>query len=108
MNYKLPIDDFDFLEVELLRNNTKDGVLMEGELKGNPCLDSKIIRTFKIKDICDMLKLMSLNSNQFLKMMKYVIQSPVFIEEEEEYLSIFKNANSTLSERGFFFKENKV
>ena len=106
-SYKLPTEN-QFSMLEKLRNNTANGVLLEGELNGHPCLDTTIISTFKIKEICEMLKLMSENSNQFLKMMKYVIQSPVYIEEEEEYLSIFKHANLTLSERGFFFKENKV
>ena len=110
INYKLPTLNYHFLEVEKLRNNTNIsiGALLEGELNEHPCLNSKIINTFKIKEICDMLKLMSENSNQFLKMMKYVIQSPVYVEEEDEYLSTFKHANLTLSERGFFFKQNKV
>ena len=107
MNYKLPALKRQFLEVEKLRNNTIKGVLIEGELKGHPCLDSKIINKFKIKEICRMVNSMSENSNQFLKMMKHVIQSPVYIEEDEEY-SIFKHTNSTLTVKGYFLKQNKV
>lgn len=107
INYKLPALKRQFLEVEKLRNNTIKGVLLEGELSGHPCLDSKIINTFKIKEICGVVNSMSENSYQFLQMMKYVIQSPVYIEEDEEY-SIFKHANSTVTVNGYFFKQNKV
>ena len=107
-NYIISTKKYHFELIEKLRNNTANGILLEGYLNGHPCLNKKIIDTFKIKEICQFVKSISENSNQFLKMMKYVIQSPVFIEEDEEYLSIFKHANSTLQEKGYFLKENKV
>ena len=73
--------------------------LFEGYLNGHPCLNTKIIDTFQIKKICQLIKSISKNSDNFLKMMKYVIQSPVYIEEDKEYLSIFKHANVTLTEK---------
>ena len=106
--YIISKKNYHFELIEKLRNNTANGTFLEGYLNGHPCLDQKIIDTFKIKEICQFVKSISENSNQFLKMMKYIIQSPVFIEEDEEYLSIFKHANSTLQEKGYFLKENKV
>ena len=106
INYKIPTMQSQLDDIEKLRNKTINGVLLEGELNKHPCLDEKIINTFKIKEICQLLKLTSKNSDQFLKMMKYVIQSPVYFEEEDEYFSTFKQAN--LTENGFFLKENKV
>ena len=107
-NYKIPVHREQFHLVERLRNNTANGSLLEGDLNGHPCLNTKIINTFKIQEICFLIKSISENSNPFLKMMKYVIQSPVYIEDDDEYLSIFRHANVTFSEKGYFLKENKV
>ena len=110
INYKIPSKESQFFMVERLRNETGNnlGILVEGDLNGPPCLDAKIIDKFKIQEICKMLNLISKNSNGFLKMMKYSIQSPVYIEGDEEYLSMFQDANTTISKKGYIFKENKV
>ena len=39
--------------------------------------------------------------------MKYSIQSPVFLETQEEHLATFENANETYVRYGFMAKKNK-
>ena len=68
INYQLPADKHQFNSVEKLRNKTGkyNGNLVEGHLSGPPCLNETIIKIFEIKEICQILELVSNNSKQFL------------------------------------------
>ena len=46
-------------------------------------------RKFNIESICDVIRRMSYDTKNFMKLMKFTKQSPVFLEEQEEHLSIF-------------------
>ena len=51
---------------------------------------------------------MIMNKTPFLKLMKFSKQNPVYIEDVEEYNSIFSEANITVSKFGYNLIKNKV
>ena len=89
-----------------IRKNSELGVLVEGNSTSPPCTDKKTIEKFELSPICDFLKTFKDKKNAFLKMMKFTKQSPVFIEDDDEYLSVF--SNDSISAFGYTWKENKV
>ena len=93
--------------VDLLRKNVTKGYLMEGTIHSSPCRDNKTVDHFRIREMCNFLTLFPRNLIPFLKLMKYSIQSPVFLETQEEHLATFENANETYVRYGFMARKNK-
>ena len=90
----------------ILKDRTK-GIIIEGEIKGPPCGDDKIIKTFKLENVCHFNINMSVKPLPLLMMLKYNVQSPVFEEEDHEYNSIFANKNHHLKKFGYTGEEVK-
>ena len=85
-----------------IKKNSSSGFILEAELFGPPCSDEEIIGTFKIATICNFLKTVTKNPLPLLGMLKYNLQSPVFVEEDNEYNSIFAKKNDSLRKFGYF------
>ena len=62
-----------------------------------PCRDEKITEKLNITKICNFTKVVTKNKIAFLKLMKFKKQFPTKYENENEYNSIFKKANTTLA-----------
>ena len=92
--------------VDLLRKNLTKGYLIEGTIHSSPCSDNKTVDHFRIRAMCKFLPIFPKNLDPFLKLMKYSIQSPVFLETEEEHLATFENANETFVRYGFTLRKN--
>ena len=109
-----PVDfqivDNSFLEryAENIREHPNRGILLEGEAKGPPCNNPKTVEEFKINSICNFLKNVSSNKDAFLKLMKFTKQSPVFLDDDDEYLSVFASLFGSSFGHGYTFKKNKV
>ena len=84
-----------FETVRGIRNNPGKGQVIEGEVTSPPCENPKIVKEFKINQICDFIVSVSSNHEAFLKLMKFSKQSPVFLEETDEYSSIFSAINAS-------------
>ena len=65
--------------------------MVEGYVTDQPCSNIDVIHQFKIDPICDFIKTVSHNKEAFLKLMKFTKQSPVFLEEDDEYNSVFSD-----------------
>ena len=81
-------------EANDVRKNQSLGILIEGEVIAPPCTDPTTVKKFKIDPICDFLKNVSHNKEAFLKLMIFTKQSPVILEEDDEYYSVFSNVDS--------------
>ena len=93
--------------VMTIKKNNSKGILLEGEVFGPPCRDDKLIKTFKLKNLCDFMKAISKKPLPILSMLKYSKQSPVYVETKEEYSSIFGRINESLRNFGYPY-ENKI
>ena len=95
-----------FYEIQAIgvRNNPSLGILIEGEVTAPPCSDPETVKQFKIEPICDLIKTVSRQKEAFLKLMKFTKQSPVFMEEDDEYNSVFSNMVS--AKFGYSLKKN--
>ena len=99
--YTIPISEHskDFLET-IMKNKTK-GIILEGDISSPPCKDAKIIKTFKLENICNFNKNISNNPLPLLGMLKYNKQSPVFLENNNEYDFLFAGKNHSLKKFGY-------
>ena len=94
--------------VDSIRNNPSLGRLIEEVISEPPCTNKDIIKKLKIEKICILQKQISDNKEAFLKLMKFTKQSPIYLEEDEEYRTIFQNINSTLQTFGYNWRKDKV
>ena len=94
--------------VTSIRKNPSVGKLIETDLTGPPCLLKETTKKFQIEPICNILKNVSRNDNRnaFLKLMKFTKQSPTYLLEKAEYLSMFNNASAV--SYGYSLKNNQV
>ena len=74
-----------------------------------PCLDQDLVEKMNIRPLCDLVDAVTNHKATFLKLMKFTKQSPTIYEDKEEYMSVFENINSTLSEGDYIYAidENK-
>ena len=72
-----------------------------------PCKDDKIIKTYKLERLCKLKKSFSDKPLALLGLLKYNLQSPIFLEQELEYNQLFENKNATLSKFGYSAMENE-
>ena len=89
-------------------NNPTLGKVIEDEISVPPCSNEAIVEKFEIKEVCEFQKQLSNSKEGFLKLMKFTKQSPVYMEDEEEYRTIFENANKTLHTFGYAWRKDKV
>ena len=85
--------------VESIRNDSKIGKFVEIEAFVPPCKSPEIIVNFKIGSICNFLNNITNSKLVFLKLMKFTKQSPVYLEDQNEYSQVS-------SKYGFSFKNN--
>ena len=83
----------------IMKNKTK-GILLEGDIFSPPCMDDIIIKTFKLENVCKFTKDISAKPLTLLGMLKYNKQSPVFVEQDNEYNFIFASKNHSLKKFG--------
>ena len=93
---------------DYIRNNPNKGKLIEEFVTEPPCSNNEIVMKFKIRSICEFNKVIATNRESFLKLMMYTKQSPVFLDTEKEYLSLFQQANNTLNANGYFYRQQEV
>ena len=90
-----------------IRNDPERGSVLEGNLTQVPCMmKENFQREFKIYEICKFLKNIKDNRDSFLKLKKFSKPSPVIFPTDEEYNSIFSNANETVKQQGYFYTKN--
>ena len=104
-SYKLGDQDSDESIVQI-QEKPADGVIIERSISKPPCSILEI--HFLIEPICKLHMLMIANKKPFLKLMKFSKQNPVYIEQDEEYRTVFSSANTSMSSYGYIFRENKV
>ena len=78
--------------------------MIEGVVTGPPCSVPETVQTFKIGQLCDFIKNVSANKEGFLKLMKFTKQSPVYMEEDEEYNS--ELSSGVAQKYGYIMKKN--
>ena len=91
----------------IIKKDNPKGIILEGEIFGPPCGDDKLVKTFKLENLCDFMKAISKKPLPILSMLKYSKQSPVYIETKEEYSSTFGRINESLRNFGYCY-ENKI
>ena len=95
----------DILE-SIMQNKTK-GLFLEGDISSPPCMDDNIIKSFKLENVCNFNKNISDSPLPLLGMLKYNKQSPVFLENDNEYDFIFASKNSSLEKFGYSSEQVK-
>ena len=93
-------------KVNAIKKHPLKGKIVEGKASSPPCSNNETIQKFKLGSICNFLKNIADNKEAFLKIMKFAKQRPVYLEDDEEYLSIFQKEIMTLY--GFNGMKNKV
>ena len=58
------------------------------EVESPPCTNDKNIQLLMIDQICDFISNISKNRGAFMNIMKYTKQSPVFLEDHDDFDSI--------------------
>ena len=86
--------------VKRIRNDSKLGIVVDFETTSTPCTNQRIIQNLKLTSICNFIANISANKAAFLKLMKFTKQSPVYLEDHDEYISI-------PSKYGYNFKLNR-
>ena len=76
-------------------SNVQKGKIVEGKVSAPPCTNDDTVKQWKLGNICNFIKNISENKEAFLKLMKFSKQSPVYLESDEEYDSIFKEESIT-------------
>ena len=108
-DYSLAITEHSFdRAVNPIKKDPSRGKVIEEEVSGPPCSKKTMIDKFKIGKICDLHQQIIQNKEPFLNLMKYTKQSPVYLTEDEEYQTDFKDANLTLQGFGYAWKKDKV
>ena len=105
MKYNIP-EQIINVPLNSIRTNPEIGKIVEGEVSAPPCSKNETIKKLKLDKICSFIKNISENKEAFLKLMKFSKQSPVYLEKDEEYTSIFRN--ESIAEFGFTSIDNKV
>ena len=82
--------------IESIRNDSIIGEFLEIEAVIPPCKSPEIVKKFKIGPICSLLDDISNNKLVFLKLMKFTKQSPVYLEDREEYSKVASKYDFTL------------
>ena len=82
--------------IESIRNDSIIGDFLEIEAVIPPCKSPEIVKKFKIGPICSLLDDISNNKLVFLKLMKFTKQSPVYLEDREEYSKVASKYDFTL------------
>ena len=98
------VEDF----VNTLRKYPERGILLEVTVNQPPCSDKKIIDALKIDPICSFLRLVSNDKGNLLILMKYTKQSPHYLEEETEFMSLFRASRQSFEKYGYLNYTNKV
>lgn len=80
LRFHLAEEDWHFDVVELIRNKSVEGMLIEDDSSYVPCQDQNTQKKFEIESICGFLQNISTNKLAFLSLMKYTKQSPVYQE----------------------------
>ena len=88
--------------INSIRKNNSRGILLEGKIYGPPCEDMSLIEIFKLENLCNFNKENSIKPWPLLGMLKYSLQSPIFIEQEGEYQQIFARKNESFRKFGYF------
>ena len=96
---------YDIGYVKGIRKNPNVGMLIEGEVSGPPCTVPATVEKFRLDPICNFVKNVSSNKEAFLRLMKFTKQSPVFLEEDDEYKSVFTSVD--IKKFGYTLKRNK-
>ena len=107
--YKFAFTETEFSRyVNPIKNNPLKGKVIEEEISEPPCANKDIIKKFKISNICNFIQKINEYKEAFLLLMKFTKQTPVYLEEEDEYNTIFQNANLTLQSFGYTYRKEKV
>ena len=104
--FHMAITKQNYQHSNIIRKYPERGMLLEGSIVSPPCANKETVRKFKIEKICSIISNISNNVRPFLKLMKFTKQSPIFLEGENEYASIF--SNTTSYPKGFISKKMKV
>ena len=74
-------------------------------------MDQNLVQTMKIRQICEFLDSVASDRKTFMKLMKFTKQSPTVYEDNNEYETIFKDINETLTkykEYDFLSRLNRI
>ena len=106
--FRFPVSSVrsDYILESIMHNKSK-GVILEGDILSPPCMDDEIILTFKLESVCNFNKNISDNPLALLGMLKYNKQSPVFLENNNEYDFIFASKNHSLEKFGYSSEQVK-
>ena len=99
-------EDWHSKVVEEIRNFPEMGKLIETESNSPPCTNLENVQKMKIVSICRFLQNISSSNNvkALLKLMKYTKQSPVFLEDFND----FENMGSISAKYGYTLKKNSA
>ena len=102
-----PIHGADMNIINAIRQNGTKGIILEGEINGPPCEDDNLIKTFSLKNVCTFNKNISMKPLPLLLMLKYNVQSPVYLENDHEYNFLFATKNHSLNKFGYSSEDVK-
>ena len=88
LKFILAEENWHFKVIEEIRKSPEMGKLIEAESTSPPCTNEQTVKELKIEPICNLLKNVSTSKRAFLKLMKYTKQSPVFLEDQDDFDSI--------------------
>ena len=106
-DFIIPTSEHSKTVLMTIKKDNSKGILLEGDIFGPPCGDDKLVKTFKLENLCDFMKAISKKPLPILSMLKYSKQSPVYVETKEEYSSTFGRMNETLRNFGYPY-ENEI
>ncbi len=99
--FTIPISESSKVMLESVKKNKTKGIMLEGDILSPPCMDEKIIKTFKLENVCKFLKNISTKPLPLLGILKYSKQSPVFVENDNEFDFLFDGKNHSLKKFGY-------
>ena len=87
--------DWSLGTVEMIRNNSEIGHVIDLDMESNgpPCLNLETVKKFNLEEVCHLHHKISRNKEAFLNLMKYTKQSPVYLEDNDEYQYPSTNTN---------------
>ena len=71
-------------------------MIFDLESSSPPCKNALTMKKYKIESICDLIKVVSHMKQPFLKLMKFSKQSPVYLEDQDEYTTLSAKYGHTL------------
>ena len=98
----------EFTIVNEIKKNPELGKVIEGYITGHPCKNEDIVKRFKINSICNFHKKIKSNMEGFLKLMMFTKQNPLYLDTEEEYLSLFSDIGRSLAKENYSYQKDKV